>query len=86
MQGFVGACGGAEFADRVRLPWVASPARRVSEVKIDGRNLVIGPGAGDNAGAALDLVSSREKWLYPSGRRAWCRWCRLLLRMILKDM
>lgn len=46
---------GAEFADRVRLPWVASPARRVSEVKIDGRNLVIGPGAGDNAGAALGL-------------------------------
>ena len=46
---------GSEFAERVRLPRVASPAQRVAEAKIDGHNLVIGPGAGDNAGAALGL-------------------------------
>lgn len=46
---------GKEFAGRVVLPAVAKPAQQVAEVMLDGHAIAIGPGAGDNAGAALGL-------------------------------
>lgn len=43
------------FAENVILPRVANPSECIGEIKLSGNTMKVGPGAGDNAGAALGL-------------------------------
>lgn len=46
---------GREFAEKVVLPHVQGPKQAVAETMINGQEVTVGPGAGDNAAAALGL-------------------------------